>query len=654
MITAAHHSHDYRICVLPPTRRDGEVTRALFERAGLSCAVCDRPRALAEQIEHGLGAIVLTDAALCIPSLDIVLAALAHQPSWSDVPTILLSRSAAWSPAVFSTLGALANVTVLDRPASIRTLLSSVQSALRGRQRQYQIRDQLRALRQAEAIARENERRFRSMANTVPQLAWMADPTGSRFWYNERWYEYTGTSAPQMHGWGWREVVHPQHTEQVVQKLRRCFNSGSPWEDTYPMRSKEGSFRWFLSRAQPIEDEDGRIERWVGTDTDMTERLAIEEALREADRRKDEFLATLAHELRNPLAPIRQAAQLSNTAGVTETQKQWCHSVIDRQVQHMSLLLDDLLDISRLTRGTLALRMQATDLGSIVSVAIETARPLIDAKGHTLSIETCNENARFLADPLRVAQVLSNLLSNAAKYTDAHGSIRLTARYADQLLQIRVADNGIGISAQALPKLFQMFSQVQATMDRSEGGLGIGLALAKGLVDMHGGSIEAHSAGRGHGSEFIVCIPCPPLADCADSMAAGAAQPQAPPHRVLIADDNRDAAESLGMLLRMEGHEVIVTHDGAGALSAFSEFAPDIVILDIGMPGQNGYEVARLMRKSIGEQPIKPIKLIAVTGWGQDSDKAEAMDAGFDGHLTKPVDPTRLTKLMQHGARLTH
>ncbi len=651
MIASANQAHDYRICVLPPTRRDGEVTRALFERAGLSCAVCDRPRTLAEQIEHGLGAIVLTDAALRIPSLDIVLAALAHQPSWSDVPTILLSRSAAWSPAVFSTLGALANVTVLDRPASIRTLLSSVQSALRGRQRQYQIRDQLRALRQAEATARENELRFRSMANTVPQLVWMADPSGSRFWYNERWYEYTGSSAAQVHGWGWREVLHPQHADQVVQKLRRSFETGSPWEDTYPMRSKDGSFRWFLSRAQPIEDEDGRIERWVGTDTDMTDRLAIEEALREADRRKDEFLATLAHELRNPLAPIRQAAQLSNTPGATETQKKWCHGVIERQVQHMSLLLDDLLDISRVTRGTLALRMQTTDLGSIVNVAIETARPLIDAKDHMLSIETCNENARFLADPLRVAQVLSNLLTNAAKYTDAHGTIRLSASYQDRLLQIRVADSGIGISAQALPRLFQMFSQVQATMDRSEGGLGIGLALAKGLVDMHGGTIEAHSAGPGHGSEFVVRIPCAATPDSADPAPIGAGHSRSPARRVLIADDNRDAAESLGMLLRMEGHEVIVTYDGVGALAAFREHRPDVVILDIGMPGQNGYEVARRMRETTGDQPIQ---LIAVTGWGQASDKARAMDAGFDSHLTKPVDPRRLTKLMQHGARLTH
>jgi PAS domain S-box-containing protein len=648
----AQDTNDYRICVLPPTRRDGELTRALFERAGLQCAVCERPGALAAQIERGLGAIVLTDAALRIPSLDTVLAALAHQPSWSDVPTILLSRSAAWSPAVLRVLGALANVTVLDRPASMRTLLSSVQSAIRARQRQYQIRDQLGALREAEATARENERRFRSMANTVPQLAWMADPSGSRFWYNDRWYEYTGTSAAQMQGWGWRDVVHPKQADNVVQRLRGCFEHGGPWEDTFPMRARDGTFRWFLSRAQPIQDEDGRVERWVGTDTDMTERLAIEESLREADRRKDEFLATLAHELRNPLAPIRQAARVSSAPGATETQKKWCHTVIERQVQHMSLLLDDLLDISRVTRGTLALRIQPTDLSSIISVAIETARPLIDARKHTLSVQTSNEAARFFADPLRVAQVLSNLLTNAAKYTNALGSIRLSAGYSDGVVEITVADTGIGISAQALPNLFRMFSQVQSTMDRSEGGLGIGLALAKGLIELHGGNIEAHSAGPGLGSEFAIRLPCVAVMEPGDPDPNDAQKVmKIAPQRVLIADDNRDAAESLGMLLRLDGHEVLVTHDGPGALSAFGEFDPDIVILDIGMPGQNGYEVARLMRDRIGG---KPIKLIAVTGWGQDNDREKALNAGFDSHLTKPVDPERLTKLMQEDARPTH
>jgi len=366
---------------------------------------------------------------------------------------------------------------------------------------------------------------------------------------------------------------------------------------------------------------------------------------RDADRRKDEFLATLAHELRNPLAPIRQAALISKAPGATDAQKRWSHDVIDRQVQHMSLLLDDLLDISRVTRGTLGLRMQPTDLKTVIDNAVETARPTIDGKRHHLTVNMPPEPIQFVADPLRVAQVLSNLLTNAAKYTDPEGQIQVTARCEGENVVVRVADSGIGISAAALPRVFNMFSQVHSTTDRSEGGLGIGLALAQGLIELHGGTIEAHSAGLGCGSEFTVRLPCRPVADVVatgPTVAAPAALPR--PRRILIADDNRDSAETLAALLRMEGHEVTSVHDGPVALSMFGELRPDVALLDIGMPGLTGYEVARKMRQS----SLGPtIKLIAITGWGQDIDKERAYAAGFDLHLTKPVDPHRLAELLR-------
>ena len=365
---------------------------------------------------------------------------------------------------------------------------------------------------------------------------------------------------------------------------------------------------------------------------------------RDADRRKDEFLATLAHELRNPLAPIRQAALISKAPGATDAQKRWSHDVIDRQVQHMSLLLDDLLDISRVTRGTLALRLQPTELSSIIDTAVETARPTIDAKRHVLSVEVSPEPIQLTADPLRVAQVLSNLLTNAAKYTDPEGQIRLSARCDGDSVVIRVEDSGIGISAAALPRVFNMFSQVHSTTDRSEGGLGIGLALAQGLIELHGGTIEADSGGLGCGSEFTVRLPrratrVPGTAPDRPAAVVGTSR-----HRILIADDNRDCAETLAALLRMEGHEVTSVHDGPVALSAFSEIKPDVALLDIGMPGLTGYEVARKMRQSsIGAS----LTLIAITGWGQDVDKERAYAAGFDHHLTKPVDPQRLAELLR-------
>jgi PAS domain S-box-containing protein len=376
---------------------------------------------------------------------------------------------------------------------------------------------------------------------------------------------------------------------------------------------------------------------------EIAQRHRAEAALREADQRKDEFLATLAHELRNPLAPIRQAALLSNSASATEAQKRWSHDVISRQVQHMSLLLDDLLDVSRITRGALSLRIGVSELRMIVDAAVETARPSIDGKNHTLTIELPDETVEFAADPLRMSQVLSNLLTNAAKYTDAGGQIRLRGSANPESVEITVTDSGIGISPEALPGIFTMFSQIKSSQDRSEGGLGIGLALAKGVVALHGGSLEAHSEGLGRGSEFTVRIPRRSLSRAPTATTAEKHSPAAVGRRVLIADDNLDAGESLAMLLRIEGHDVSVVHDGQQAVAKIEAAPPDVVMLDIGMPRLNGYEVARIVRQKYGANA--PL-LIAVTGWGQDSDKARALEAGFDLHFTKPVDADRVIALL--------
>ena len=387
------------------------------------------------------------------------------------------------------------------------------------------------------------------------------------------------------------------------------------------------------------------LARALNAQREIESELRQQRDWRDADRRKDEFLATLAHELRNPLAPIRQAALISKAPTATDAQKRWSHDVIDRQVQHMSLLLDDLLDISRVTRGTLALRMQSTELATVIESAVETARPTIDTKRHVLSVDIPAEPVHFTADPLRVAQVLSNLLTNAAKYTDPEGEIRITACCVGEDVVICVVDSGIGISAAALPRVFNMFSQVHSNTDRSEGGLGIGLSLAKGLIELHGGTIEASSAGLGCGSEFTVRLPRRAAAGKSQNPATPAIAARPPrQRRILIADDNRDSAETLAALLRMEGHEVTSVHDGPVALSVFSELKPDVALLDIGMPGLTGYEVARKMRQAGSKAPLT---LIAITGWGQDIDKERAFAAGFDHHLTKPVDPQRLVELLK-------
>lgn len=369
-------------------------------------------------------------------------------------------------------------------------------------------------------------------------------------------------------------------------------------------------------------------------------------ALREADRRKDEFLATLAHELRNPLAPIRHAVKLLESSNVDARQKAWAREVVARQVQRMALLLDDLLDVSRITRGRLDLRIESVDLESLVGTAVETARPLIDSKRHRLNIQLPAQSIRLAVDPLRLSQSLSNLLTNAAKYTDAGGQITLKIELSSDSLTMSVKDTGIGLDPRVLPDVFEMFSQVDSAISRSEGGLGIGLALVKGLVALHGGSVEGFSAGLGLGSEFTIRLPRSVVTQSAETPEiepGPAALQEGSRLRVLVADDNRDAADSLAMLLELAGHEVLVAHTGQRSLELAREAVPDAMILDIGMPDRTGYEVARLIR---GEAWGAAVLLIAVTGWGQDADKARAAGAGFDHHLTKPIDADQLERLL--------
>ncbi len=408
----------------------------------------------------------------------------------------------------------------------------------------------------------------------------------------------------------------------------------------FELRSEaNGITGWFHVVASPLQNS---VAVWFA---DVTDRKLQEHALREADQRKDEFLATLAHELRNPLAPIRQAALISKSPTATDAQKRWSHDVIDRQVKHMAVLLDDLLDVSRITRGKLQLRKERTELAAVVEAAVETARPLIDLKHHHLKINLPPYQVHIDADRLRLAQVLANLLTNAAKYTDTGGRITIDADAQAGELMIRVTDNGIGIRTDALAEVFQMFTQVRPSHDRAGGGLGIGLALARALVEMHGGTIAAASAGQGQGSEFIVRLPA--LAGDGDAVAPAVpeneALPSATPLRILVADDNRDGAQTLATFLRMDGHDVRVGFDGEEALAAFSDFRPHAVLLDIGMPRLTGDQVARRIR-ALPEG--RDVILIAITGWGQDKDKRQALDAGFDHHLTKPVDLHKLGRLI--------
>jgi PAS domain S-box-containing protein len=401
----------------------------------------------------------------------------------------------------------------------------------------------------------------------------------------------------------------------------------------------DGTERPIADSAAPIENAQGQTVGVVLVFRDVSEERRAEEALRAADRRKNEFLAILAHELRNPLAPIRNGLQVLRLAKDRAIQEQ-TREMMERQLGQLVRLVDDLLDISRITRNKLELRKARIPLASVVENAVETARPLIDSKGHTLTVTLPPEPIFLDADLTRLAQVFWNLLHNSAKYTDPGGRIELLAQRQGSEVVVTVRDTGIGLPAEAIPNLFTLFSQVDRSLERSQGGLGIGLALVKGLVQMHGGTIEVHSPGPGQGSTFIVRLPVAP-------------QPQGPSpavscrpgtsRRVLVVDDNRDVAASLAMMLSLMGHDTRTAHDGFEAVELAEAFRPDVVLLDLGLPKLNGYDACQRIRQ---EQWGKGLYIVAVTGWGQEEDRRRSQEAGFDQHLVKPVDLATLDRIL--------
>jgi CheY-like chemotaxis protein len=372
-------------------------------------------------------------------------------------------------------------------------------------------------------------------------------------------------------------------------------------------------------------------------------------ALKEADRHKDEFLAVLAHELRNPLAPVRNAVEILRATQASSPQLQWTHDVIERQVRQMSRLVDDLLDVSRIARGKITIKREPVDLVEAIRLALETSRPVIERGGHEFTLRIKPGILPVEGDLARLAQVISNLLNNAARYTPSGGHIWLSAQRHDGKAELVVGDNGIGIEASMRGRIFEMFTQgKRCDGERSQGGLGIGLTLVKRLVEMHGGTVEALSDGAGRGSQFVVRLPL--AAEGLQAAVGGEHSPAAvgshSRRRILVVDDNRDAADSLAMLLQARGHEVRVAYDGLEAVGSAVAFDPDVVLMDIGLPKLYGYDAARRIRKARGNS----VQLIAITGWGQEEDRRRAKEAGFDFHLTKPVDPEAIARLIDDGA----
>ena len=483
-----------------------------------------------------------------------------------------------------------------------------------------------------------SEEKFRTISHAAPAIVWVTDAHGIAF-INERWTELTGQPLEQALGQGWTACVHPEDNERLRPYRERCRRTGEPYVGEIRYRSRDGAYRWHAFRA--LRAPEGDPERWFGVSVDIHDAREAREALKDADRRKDEFLATLAHELRNPLAPIRNALHLLARRPSDDPMMRAAQEMMERQVVHMVRLIDDLLDVSRITRGKLELRREPVELAKVVDLALETARPHISQQ---LTISLPSEPVRLDADPVRLSQVLSNLLNNAAKFTPKAGTISVVAHIEGESVVMRVRDSGVGIEPAKLPQLFQIFSQVGAPLERATGGLGIGLALSRSLVEMHGGTIEARSDGPGKGAEFIVRLPVLTLPD-ASSLPAPAAPTaySGAVRRVLVVDDVQDNVDSVSALLRLDGNIIETAADGLEAVAKAETFKPDLILLDLALPNLNGYEACQLIRRKTWG---KGIVIVALTGWGQDEDRRRALAAGFDAHLVKPVNYEALRALL--------
>jgi PAS domain S-box-containing protein len=520
-------------------------------------------------------------------------------------------------------------------------ILDSNQNIVGGIVAQMDITGQVRA----EAALRESEAKFRTIANAMPQMVWSTLPDGYHDYYNQQWYDYTGMPPGSTDGTGWNDIFHPDDQSMAWERWVHSLQTGKTYEIQYRLRHHTGQYRWVLGRALPIRDDAGKIIRWMGTCTDIHDQKLAEEELRESSQRKDEFLAMLAHELRNPLAPINAAAELLKLTGYDEQRARQASEIITRQVDHMTDLINDLLDVSRVTRGLVELEHVSLDLKTVIHNAIEQARPLIEAREHELRLRIAPGPAYMKGDKTRLTQIIVNLLTNAAKYSPQGTEIDLRLDIYPSKAEISVHDRGIGIEPDLLPHIFKLFTQGQRTPDRAQGGLGLGLSLVKSLTHLHGGQVVAHSDGLGKGSIFTLIFPLikEETIRQEEIPVAPLLQQKANPVSIMIVDDNADAASSLATLLHATGHKVTAYENGKKALDAAAKEAPQVCILDIGLPDIDGYELARRLR---ADPSTCNTVLIALTGYGQEHDRVLSKAAGFNHHFVKPIDTLKLAEIL--------
>ncbi len=503
--------------------------------------------------------------------------------------------------------------------------------------------------RDAENALAERQLEYSTLAETVPGILFSANADGNGDYNSPQFYEYTGKPFAGNHlfrsdGFNWIDAVHLDDRENVDQDWKCSTAAGTPFESEHRIKGKDGTYRWFAARAAPVRDDDGTIRRWCGTAIDIDSQKRAEEALRQSDKRKDEFLGMLAHELRNPLAPIRNALHVMSQPSGDSHAIQQAQEMAERQFGHMTRLIDDLLDISRISQGKVRLQKQPLDLRELLLRTCETWKSFFESSNQELNLSIASQPILVHGDPVRLEQVLSNLLSNANKFTPRGGQVSVELSQSNATSIISIQDNGAGIDEELIPHVFELFVQGDSSLDRTKGGLGIGLTLVQKLVELHTGHVKVTSPGTSQGSTFEVHLPVSqPLAQDAASTPAQSSTNGMPSLRVLVVDDNEDSARTMGMMIRLWKHQVEVAFRGDTAIEVTKRYMPHLILLDIGLPTLDGYEVARQINEMATS--TKPL-IVALTGYGAAEDKARGHNAGFHDYVVKPASPEQIQSIL--------
>lgn len=632
-----------RILILAPTVKDAQTTQRIFNEICMETYICKDVAELCREMEKDAGAMLVTQEAIL--SNDCVLKlneSLRKQPPWSDFPLIVLTPAGTESRQSLKALESVGHMTLMKRPVQVSTIISTVEAVLRDRRRQYKIRDLLMNYQSAKEKAEsslinlailsekthQQKRIYETALSNTADFNYVFDLEGRFIYINKPLLDLWEKTFEEAVGKDFLELDYPPELAQRLhEQIQQVIRTKELVRDETPYTSPSGT-RAYEYIFKPVIGENGMVEAVAGSTRDITE-------YREANRRKDEFLAMLAHELRNPLAPISNAMHIMKSGSISEKIREEASLLVDRQVTQMTHLLNDLLDVSRVTLGKIELRPSKVALSEIINMAVESIKPLIETRGQTLHVDIPDDYIWLYADQTRLSQVFSNLLNNAAKYTDKGGHIEVAAAEDRLGVTVKISDNGIGIPQEIQPTIFDLFSQVDSSMERAQGGLGIGLTLVKNLVEMHKGTVTVTSEGKGRGSTFTVRLPIQiQIKEKEEEIMPEHNSTTTQHYRVLIVDDNEASAKTLGWTLEMLGHESRLAHEGKKAIEVAKDYVPDIILLDIGLPGMNGYEVCRAIRQ---EPKLRDAVIIAQTGWGQKEHLKLSQEAGFNYHLVKPI-----------------